>query len=136
MIPRFSKNLTRKATSGAHVDFSGRWINELGSEMTLTIDKGVVQGKYRTGVGEAPEEEAFDLCGFATDDLIVFCVNFGSYGSLTAWAGQHAVEDGQEQIMTLWHMARNAVDGHDIKHLWSTMLTGADTFKRVGRSGC
>jgi len=130
MIPHFSKNLTRKAVSATRVNFSGRWTNELGSEMALTVNNGEVKGTYRTAVGEAPDEEVFDLIGYAKDDLIVFCVNFGAYGSLTAWAGQHAVENEKEMILSLWHLARNTVDGHDPKHLWSTMLTGSNTFTR------
>ena len=112
------------------VDFSGPWKNELGSEMTLTQENGNVRGHYRTAVGEASEEEAFALCGFAEGDLIVFCANFGSYGSLTTWAGQHVVENGEEKLLTLWHLARNLVENHEPKQFWSTMLTGANTFTR------
>ena len=131
MTRSFGKDLSRKAPTGPDIDFSGRWKNELGSEMMLNVKNGEVRGTYRTAVGEAPEEESFDLCGFAKGDLLVFCVNFGAYGSLAAWAGQHAIDNGKEEILALWHLARNPRDGHEPKNLWSTMLTGANTFTRT-----
>ncbi len=131
MSPRFGKGLTRKVAPAPEVEFSGLWKNELGSEMQVTVKNGEVRGSYSTAVGEAPEERTFDLCGFVKGDLIVFCVNFGEFGSLATWAGQHAVEGGREEILSLWHLARAPRDGHEPKDLWSTMLTGSNTFYRA-----
>ena len=131
MTPRFSKDLIEKFSPGPEVEFSGLWKNELGSEMRLTVKDGDVHGSYRTAVGEAPEEETFDLCGYVKGDLLVFCVNFGAHGSLATWTGQHAVEGGNEEILTLWHLVRAPRDGHEPKDVWSTLLTGANTFTRV-----
>jgi len=42
---------------------------------------------------EAPPKptEEFDLVGFASEHLLAFTVNFGEYGSLTAWVGLHTI---------------------------------------------
>jgi hypothetical protein len=125
-----SPHPSRKLTPALEVEFAGTWKNELGSTMTLTVMKGEVRGTYRTAVGEPQNTEEFSLSGFAAGDLIVFCVNFGTYGSLTTWAGQHVVESGTEKICTLWHLARNVVDVHEPRHSWAAVLTGANTFTR------
>jgi hypothetical protein len=98
--------------------------------MTLSGNQGLVSGKYRTGVGSPKPTEEFDLTGFCSGDLIVFTVNFGRYGSLTAWAGQVAGEPPNERIQTLWHLAKNVEDPDEPKQLWAGILAGADTFAR------
>jgi hypothetical protein len=126
--------LTIKSLVGApvpSVNFNGKWHNELHSEMTLTVDaQGNVSGKYRTGVGTPGSTEEFELVGFASGDLLSFTVNFGSYGSLTSWAGQHTTEGGTEVIKTLWLLARNVKDPDEPANLWGAALTGYDNFQR------
>lgn len=112
------------------IDFSGTWVNRLGSEMTLTVTDGNVTGCYRTAVGEPSPTEEFELVGFASGDLIAFTVNFGKYDSLTAWVGQHTVENGVETIYTLWHMTKDIADEDEPKQLWAGFLAGANTFVR------
>jgi hypothetical protein len=112
------------------VDFNGKWNNQHGSEMTLHVQQGRVSGKYRTGVGAPGPTEEFDLAGFCSGDLIAFTVNFGKYGSLTAWVGQVAGEPPDERIQTLWHLAKNVEDPNEPKQLWAGVLTGADIFAR------
>jgi hypothetical protein len=122
--------LTPARTLRAPVDFSGVWNNQHGSEMTLQVNNGVVSGEYRTGVGLPSPVERFPLTGFCSDDLLVFSVNFGKYGSLTSWAGQHTIENSREIIHTLWHLARNVEDSHEPTKLWQGILSGADFFVR------
>jgi hypothetical protein len=131
MIKRFS-TIGRPAGSPAPtVNFTGVWRNELQSVMTLTVDaQGNVAGKYKTGVGSPGPTEEFDLTGFASGDLLSFTVNFGRYGSLTSWAGQHTVENGSEVIKTLWLLARNVKDPDEPNDLWGAILTGYDNFQR------
>ena len=114
-------------------NFNGTWENRLDSEMELTVDTdGDVIGKYRTGVGAPTPTEEFDLKGFVSGDLIVFCVNFGNYGSLTSWAGQHTRDDnGNEAIYTLWHLAKNIPDLDEPDDLWSGILAGANEYRRT-----
>lgn len=113
------------------VDFNGSWKNELGSSMSLTVDAdGSVTGQYRTAVGAPGNEEEFPLLGFASGDLLSFTVNFGKYGSLTSWVGQHTDASGIETIRTLWHLAREVANAEEPEKLWGAVLAGADNFTR------
>jgi hypothetical protein len=122
---------TPGAAAAKPVDFSGKWRNQLRSEMELTVKGNKVTGKYRTGVGLPTPAEEFDLTGFCSGDLLAFVVNFGKFGSLTAWAGQHTIDDvGQGQIRTMWHLAKNVKDEDEPSELWAAVLSGADVFFR------
>ena len=123
----------KASKAGSAVNFNGIWKNRLDSEMELTVDTdGDVIGKYRTGVGKPAPTEEFDLKGFVSGDLIVFCVNFGKYGSLTSWAGQHTLDNnGKEKIFTLWHLARNIKDEEEEDKLWAGILAGANEYHRA-----
>jgi len=114
------------------VDFDGIWRNGLGSEMDLSVDQtGNVTGTYKTNVGAPTPTEEFPLVGFASGDLITFTVNFGQYGSLTSWAGQHTEDStGNGQIHTLWHLAKNIKDEDEPANLWAGILAGANIFTR------
>ena len=112
--------------------FTGKWVNTLDSEMELAVSiTGELTGSYKTGVGAPQPTEEFDLKGFVSGDLIVFCVNFGKFDSLTSWAGQHTRdESGNEVIHTLWHLAQNVRDADEPSNLWAGILTGANEFRR------
>ena len=131
MLKNFSTITSTKAAPTPKVNFNGKWRNELHSEMDLVVDTaGSVTGTYRTGVGSPSPVEEFDLVGFASADLLSFTVNFGQYGSLTSWAGQHTVQGGAERIKTMWLLAKNVEDANEPASLWGAVLTGADTFRR------
>jgi hypothetical protein len=99
--------------------------------MELRVSRdGSLTGVYRTGVGVPSPVEEFQLAGFATGDLITFCVNFGKYRSLTAWTGQHTVEGEREIIETLWHLAKDIPEEDEHAMLWAGILTGANVFER------
>jgi hypothetical protein len=123
--------LTPKAAGAPPVDFSGTWRNQLNSDMEIVQTGEEIRGSYRTEVGAPGNSVRFPLVGFATGDLIAFSVNFGEYGSLTGWTGQHTVRGNQEEIQTLWHLARNVTDPDEPDQLWSGILAGADTFVRA-----
>ncbi len=113
-------------------NFGGVWINELGSEMTLTVTGDHIGGTYTSkvsgGGGSTPPRP---LVGFKNGDLIAFVVNWGSpYSSLTAWVGQHTIENGAEVIKTLWHLTQNVADADEPSGLWHSILAGADEFWR------
>ena len=115
-----------------NVDFEGIWENTLGSQMELSVQGNAVTGIYRTNVGAPEPTEEFSIVGFATGDLISFTTNFGKYGSLTAWVGQHTeVAAGQYEIRTMWHLARNVPDHEEPDDLWSATLAGANVFTRT-----
>lgn len=129
------KNLIANYRSTKHpptIELEGVWKNGLGSEMVLGVDAaGNVKGIYKTNVGMPASTEEFPLVGFASGDLISFTVNFGKYGSLTAWTGQHTEnEEGDPEIHTLWHLAENILDEQEPYHIWAGILAGSNRFTR------
>jgi hypothetical protein len=129
MLKYFSIIKSAMGAPAPTVDFNGKWRNELHSEMNLTVDaQGNVTGKYKTGVGTPAPSEEFDLVGFASGDLLSFTVNFGTYGSLTSWSGQHTNERGTDVIKTMWLLTRNVKDSDEPANLWGAVLTGYDNF--------
>lgn len=125
------RGFNKKTPPVPSVDFTGTWRNELDSEMDLTVlTNGEVKGTYRTGVGKPTPTEEFPLRGFASGDLLTFTVNFGKYGSLTAWVGQHTVRGKDEVIETLWHLAKNVPDDEEPQKLWGAILAGANRFTK------
>lgn len=113
-------------------NFNGRWINELGSTMVLTVlNVGVVTGKYKTAVGSPTASEEFYVVGFASNDLITFSANFGRYGSLTSWAGQLTEDAGGSPLLnTLWLLTENVPDGEEPDKMWGSILAGSNNFRR------
>ena len=131
MLEYFSRVKAQPGAPAPTVDFNGKWRNDLNSEMDLVVDSaGGVAGVYRTGVGSPTPTEEFPLTGFVSGDLLSFSVNFGKYGSVTSWVGQHTVQGGGERIRTMWHLAQNVIDKHEPTHLWGAVLSGSDTFRR------
>lgn len=118
--------------AASSVNFNGKWINDLGSTMTLVVSSaGVVSGKYKTAVGSPTADEEFDVVGFASGDLITFSANFGRYGSLTSWAGQLTESaDGSALLKTLWLLTENVPDAEEPTKLWGSILAGANNFTR------
>lgn len=112
------------------IDFEGQWHNQHGSDMELTVRKNRVTGVYRTRVGAPGDAEEFDLLGFCAGDLLSFTVNFGKYGSLTAFAGQNTEDDRGERIDMFWHLAKDVRDGSEPDQMWAALLTGMDVFRR------
>lgn len=117
-------------------DFAGQWYNQLGSWMNLKVSKGAVTGTYHTAVGAPKPADTFDLIGTVSEDIISFIVSWknqtADHQSITAWVGQMTKDDDQatDRIETLWHLAVNIPDPDEPKHLWGTMRTGADRFRR------
>lgn len=103
---------TAKVAGAPPPDFNGRWQNELNSEMELTVSGVKVLGKYRTGVGLPTPTEEFDLAGYINGDLVSFTVDFGKYGSLTSWVGQHTILGGLGIIKP---------NGFSVGMLWTEM---------------
>ena len=131
MLPAFAKIKTLIGNPPPTVNFNGRWVNELGSEMDLKVSKtGEVDGVYTTAVGAPGKQEHFDLRGFAAGDLLSFTVNFGEYSSLTSWVGQHTDEGQGAVIKTIWILAKNIEDQNEPGQLWGSVLTGYDNFTR------
>jgi Avidin family len=115
----------------ASVDFSGKWYNQRGSEMDLTVDGSIVTGTYKTKVASPNDQDLFHLTGFATGDLISFTVNFGKFGTLTSWAGQYAKEGEEpEMIHTCFVAAVDVAETRERYAIWGGIRTGSDFFRR------
>lgn len=131
MLQFFAFKATPVGAPSPIVNFNGVWVNDLKSRMDLTVSSdGIVTGKYMTAVGAPGDEEEFDLTGFVSGDLISFTVNFGKYGSLTSWSGQHTENETGAIIKTMWLLAKNVNDPDEPANLWGAVLTGANTFTR------
>ncbi len=111
-------------------DFSGSWVNELGSSMELDVNGTVVTGSYRTAVGEPDPGQPYPLSGVINDDLIVFNVDWLQNGSISTWAGQLTMIDGQPVIETMWYLVRQVPDPKEPTELWADTLAGSDRFQR------
>jgi len=114
------------------VDFSGRWTNKLGAEITLKMEGHALSGTYRVQVGTAGRIEDFPLVGFANGDIVSFVVDWGRYGTMMAWVGQHADEPGGgERLEAMWHMTRNIAENTEARALWGAFLSGSDSLIRA-----
>jgi len=130
MIKHFSSIKKLASIPAPGINFDGTWKNELSSDMTIKVVGGHVSGKYRTGVGAPTPAEEFDIVGFVSGDQISFSADFGKYGSLASWVGQHTTENGVEVIKTLWLLSKNVADANEPKNIWGSVLTGYDNFIR------
>lgn len=111
-------------------DFSGKWRNQLGSEMEIAVQPDHrITGVFRSGVGAVDPQREFPLVGFQSGDVMTFCVSFERFG-LAAWVGQHTTAGGVEQIVTMWHLAENVPEELERAWLWSGVKAGSDTFVR------
>lgn len=123
--------LTNQAPTAAHpvtVDFSGHWVNELGSYMDLTLAGNTLSGNYVSakskGGGATPP---FPIVGTVSGDLISWTVNWGVM--ITAWVGHGVIQkDGTVRILTLWQIIQVVADETDPGEQWKTVLAGADEF--------
>src|SRR5262245_28579617 len=111
--------------TGAMVDFSGTWVNELNSEMTLLQTGAILSGTYESAVSAGGQQTTGDLQGYVDGDLIAFVVHWRDFQAITAWVGQLDPE-ATEQINTLWQMTRQVETGEE----WASVNAGADYFVR------
>lgn len=128
-----TKMILRAAPSAAAatVDFRGKWKNQLGSVMKLTIAGQNVTGTYTSPVSAGGGTVVGDLVGFVDGDLISFVVNWASPASLTAWTGQLVREGNRDVIKTLWLLVQNVPDASEPTGLWQSTLAGSDSFRRT-----
>jgi hypothetical protein len=111
-------------------DFFGRWTNELGSILEITIgEDGAVTGRFQSAVSDdgAGATDWFPVNGVASGDLITFNVNWRT--EITTWIG-HGVNDKTKgaQILTLWQIVKTIPDITDPEKQWKTIMAGADIF--------
>lgn len=119
-------------TAGAPtVDFSGKWKNQLNSEMDLVITGQKVTGRYKSLVSSGGSTVEGEITGYVDRDLIAIVVNWDTTASLTSWTGQMVDEGGTETIETLWHLVMDIAEGPaEGAAIWQSTFAGADTFAR------
>jgi hypothetical protein len=109
---------------------TGTWHNQHGSVLALEISPdGRVSGHFRSGTGLARGEGDFPVTGVASGDLIAFCVSFGKFDSITAWAGHVVSAAGEMRLETQWQMTV-ALPRRGSSEVWKGIWTGSDVFRR------
>jgi len=117
--------------TGAAPDFSGHWVNELHSSMDLTIHGTSVSGRYTSAVSGEGGTVSGPITGYLAGDVIAFSVLWpGTTPSITSWVGQLVTENGAQTLDTLWHLILSVPDAQDPNSIWTTIHSGADSFKR------
>ncbi|NXO28891.1 AVID protein, partial [Cisticola juncidis] len=118
---------------------TGHWVNDLGSNMTITSmnANGDFTGSYHTAVTATSNEikvsplqgsrqRGTNLKGQPT---FGFTVNWSFSDSITVFTGQCFMDDeGKEVLRTMW-LLRSHVD--DIKSDWKATRVGTNVFTRL-----
>jgi hypothetical protein len=112
--------------TGAPVDFSGQWKNELTSTMELTQNADRLSGTYTSAVSGGGGSTIGDLQGYVDGDLISFIVHWRDFQAITAWVGQLDPQTAAQTIRTLWQMTKQVASGEE----WASINAGADSFTR------
>ncbi|NWV17923.1 AVID protein, partial [Origma solitaria] len=116
----------------------GRWVNDLGSNMTITTlnAKGVFTGSYHTAVTAttneirlSPLQGSVQRPNQKGQPTFGFTVNWSFSDSITVFTGQCFVDDdGKEILKTMW-LLRSRVE--DIKNDWKATRVGINVFTRL-----
>ena len=116
-----------KAGTGDAEDFSGTWINELGSKAILTQADGTLSGTYESTVSSGGTPATGDLVGYVDGDLIAFTVHWRDFQAITSWVGQLVPNAPEQAIKTLWYLIKQVEPGEE----WASINAGSDTFVRA-----
>jgi hypothetical protein len=106
------------------VDFSGSWVNELGSVVEFTQNGNVLAGTYTSAVSEGASSTTGEVQGYVNGNLISFVVFWNEFQAITAWVGQLDSLNSASAINTLWQMTNQTEPGSE----WASINAGADTF--------
>jgi hypothetical protein len=110
--------------------FDGKWYNQHGSELDITVDRDHrIRGHFRSGVGFPEPGEQFEIVGYVAGDLVGFVVSFAKYDCLTSWAGHLGDDEGAPVLDAMWNMTVGLPPGSE-SELWRGVWTGADHFRR------
>lgn len=116
------------AASGSSI--AGRWTNEHGSVAEITVDGDRISGAYTSAVGGRTGPLSGPLTGFVRGDIVGFSVLWPAHmRSITSWVGQVVEANGAPELKTLWNLVVDIPDPDEATGLWSTVHTGADTFR-------
>ncbi|XP_058720582.1 avidin-like [Poecile atricapillus] len=117
---------------------TGRWVNDLGSNMTImTVNaNGDFAGVYYTAVSDTTKKiKLSPLLGSQHQPNLLkqptfgFTVHWTFSDSITVFTGQCFVdEDGKEVLKTMWLLRSHADKRRDD---WNATLVGYNEFKRL-----
>ncbi|NWT98062.1 AVID protein, partial [Urocynchramus pylzowi] len=118
---------------------TGRWVNDLGSNMTITSvsANGAFAGSYHTAVSATSNEiKLSPLQGSMQKSpnqkgqpTFGFTVNWSFSDSITVFTGQCFVDEyGKEVLKTMW-LLRSRVE--NIKNDWKATRVGTNVFTRL-----
>jgi hypothetical protein len=116
-----------KSGTGALIDFSGVWNNELGSQMDLVQNANALEGIYTSKVSSAGTTTKGVLKGFVDGDLISVIVHWNDFQAITSWVGQCVPRSSNQTIKTLWQMTKQVDAGDE----WASINAGSDIFTRA-----
>lgn len=109
---------------------SRRWTNEYGSVADISVDGDRILGTYTSTVGGGIGSLSGPISGFARGDIVAFEVLWPAHmRSITSWVGQVVDVNGTPELRTLWHLIVDIPDSEEATGLWTTVHTGADTFR-------
>ncbi|XP_062603167.1 streptavidin-V2-like [Saccostrea cucullata] len=120
--------------NGDQCALSGKWKNQLKSEMEIICKDGTISGKYTSAVGQASKE--YDLMGRYTqvndkDYMLGWSVawknKYQDAKSVTSWTGVFYAAEGV--IRTQWILGRF----EDPDDFWETFITNQDTFTKISQ---
>jgi avidin family protein len=128
-----TNNLTPAGTP-PNPALEGKWCNELGSNMELSVNGDDITGKYVTAVGDADgyyeirgrriiENDGSQVIGFV---VAYKNAKHGNSHSVATWSGQLQIIDGQETITTLWLLTRKTAP----KDNWTATQVNKNVFTR------
>ena len=109
-----------------------RWINELGSVMTIVSkdECGNFSGTYVSSVGEPDPPPAFPLNGRyeVNENALGWAISYGGkFHSTTAWSGQIQRTATGPVIYTTWVLTKSTKPNEN----WNSTNVGFDTFKLI-----
>ncbi|NXP54649.1 AVID protein, partial [Heliornis fulica] len=117
---------------------TGRWINDLGSNMTISNlnEKGEFSGSYHTAVTAttnkiqvSPLQGSQHNINENSQPTFGFTVNWSFSESITVFTGQCFVdENGREILKTMW-LLRSSVDNS--RDDWKATRVGINIFRRL-----
>ena len=120
-----------------NIDLTGSWINQNGSVLEITeTDAGHLGGTFTTRKGRVARDKRYPVRGVTNGELLSFAVDFRDteedLQAITNFTGRYAVDHGEEQIHTLWVLARQFEDEAREKptQVWNTFLVNSDVFTK------
>lgn len=112
---------------------SGRYKNELGSEMEIKVINNEINGFYISKVGNATDRYLLvgriNFENEISSTLFTFSVSwnnqYGNSNSVTSWSGQYYKDENK--LYTTWILTRRCL----LKDRWSSQNVGSNIFIKI-----